>query len=230
MAPVPPQIAQIIVELTPEQAARVASGELVMQGMLKHATNNQVAAHLPKAFESLNSLETVGQPRKAFSKAGQAAYAHTEKLAKLIGRNRGKTAVIAGAVSIALAGGAYLIKRGDQSSPKSLPQGDRSAKTKASAKLDSALRGWFLQAQKGALTAQAIRELEDATRQYREAYGELPEDQEGFFRTIADHTVKLIEVNGGELEPPKEDAKTIDIAPYLEAQRKLLETGTPRTA
>lgn len=230
MSTVPPKIVQIIVEVTPEQAARVASGELVMQGMLKHATNNEVAAHLPKAFESLSSIETVGRTRKAFSKAGHAAYAHTEKLAKLAGRNMGKTAAIAGAVSIALAGGAYLIKRGDQGSPKSLSQGDRSAKTEASVKLDSALRGWFLQAQKGALTVQAIHELEDATRQYREAYGELPEDQEGFFRTIAVHTVKLLEANGRELPTPSEDAKTIDIAPYLEAQRKLLETGKPRTA
>ena len=97
-------------------------------------------------------------------------------------------------------------------------------------RLDTALRGWFLQAQKGALTAQVIHELEDAILQYREVYGELPEDQEGFFRTIAVHTVKLLEANGGELLPPSKDAGTIDIAPYLEAQRELLETGKPRTA
>ena len=230
MAPVPPQIAQIIVELTPEQAALVASGEYVMQGMLKHAATNQVGAHLPKAIGSLNNLEAVGRTRKAFGKAGQAAYEHTARLAKFAGKNKGKTAAIAGAVSVALAGGAYLAKQMKQNSPKSLSQADPSAKEEATARLDAALRAWFLQGQKGALTEQVVRELEEAVRQYREAYGELPEDQEGFFRAIADHTVKLIEVNGGELEPPKEDAKTIDIAPYLEAQRKLLETGKPRTA
>lgn len=230
MSPVPPQIAQIIVELTPEQVALVASGEYVMQGMLKHAVTNQVGAHLPKAIGSLNSLEAVGRTRKAFGKAGQVAYESTAKLAKFAGRNKGKTAVIAGAVSVVLAGGAYLVKQTNQNSHNSLSQADQSAKEEATARLDAALRAWFLHGQKGALTEQVVRELEDAVRQYQKAYGELPEDQEGFFRTIADHTVKLIEVNGGELEPPEEDAKTFDIAPYLEAQRKLLGAGEPRTA
>lgn len=230
MSPVPPQIAQIIVELTPEQAALVASGEYIMQGMLKHAATHQVAAHLPKAIESLTSLDTVGRTRKAFGKAGQAAYEHSAKLAKIVGKNKGKTTAIVGAVSIALAGGAFLVKQMNHDSRKSSSQADQPAKVAATEKLDAALRAWFQQAQQGALTGQVVHELEEAVRQYRDAYGELPEDQEGFFRTIANHTVKLIEVNGGELEPPKGDAKTIDIAPFLEAQRKLLEAEKPRTA